>query len=81
MRVTITIDPNDRHADCVRDDAESWLRYRARAGRRVSADEARRSTRSASPDRSHTARVQKPLPCQRAAMVEPRVSLPRTHRR
>jgi hypothetical protein len=25
MRVTIAIDPNDPHADWVRDDAESWL--------------------------------------------------------
>ena len=39
MRVTITIDPKDPLADYVRDDAEPWLRYHARAGWRVHEDE------------------------------------------
>ncbi len=39
MRVLITIDPKDRHRDWVRDDAEWWLRHRARDRWRVREDE------------------------------------------
>ena len=39
MRVVITIDPQDPHRDCVREDAEFWLGNHARSTWSVHEDE------------------------------------------